>query len=129
MEEKNCVVCGTLFPLTQKKRLTCSRKCGKKKDRNIRIERDKIARKSIKEIPLYNRTQLFEAKNHLATYSTPESQKGREYLIAKAKLIVEYWNKKNELEDRVFKLRDRTRKTTARWQRKKKNDTTTQPVS
>lgn len=122
MEEKNCVVCGALFPLTQKTRLTCSRKCTDKKNKNIRLEKDKFARKSLESVPLYSRVQFAEAKTHLLMYDTPELQKGREHLIAKARIIIEYWNKKNELEQHVFKLRDYSRKTTAKWQRKKKNE-------
>lgn len=47
MEENNCPVCGTSFPLTQKTRLTCSRKCTDKKNKNIKLKLDAIARKAI----------------------------------------------------------------------------------
>lgn len=129
MEERNCVVCGALFPLTQKTRLTCSRKCTDKKNKNIRLEKNKFARKSLESVPLYSRVQFAEAKNNLLMYDTPELQKGREHLISKSLQIIDYWKKKNDMERQVLKLREQSRKTTARWQRKKKNDTPTQPVS
>lgn len=129
MQERNCVVCGALFPLTQKTRMTCSKKCGNKKDRNIRLERDRIARKAILENPLYSKVQLAEAKHNIKIYSDPKLAKGREYVLIKARQIIEYYEKRQKIEDRVLALRERTKKTTQAWYRKKKNDTPIQPVS
>jgi hypothetical protein len=122
MEESNCPVCGTSFPLTHKTRLTCSRKCTDKKNKNIKLKLDAIARKAIVGKPLYTKAQLFEAKHHIKLYDTPALARGREYLLIKAHMIVEYWRKRNDMEFQVERLRHHSRTTTAKWQRKKKNE-------
>ena len=77
------------------------------------------------EPPLYNKTQLAEARHHIKLYDTPDKARGREYVLIRAHQIVEYWEKRNAIEDRVLKLRERARNSTAKTYWSRKNDKTT----
>lgn len=126
MERKDCIVCGMSFPITKYNRLTCSDRCSKKNNMEVRKASDAVARRALLEPPLYSKTQLFEAKLHLQVYDTPDKARGREYVLIKAHQIVEYWEKRNAIEDRVLKLRERARNSTAKIYWSRKNDQTTQ---
>lgn len=132
MEERDCIVCGKPFPLTRLNRQSCSHTCAEKHHTKKRREQDEIAKRSILEPPLYSKTELFEARIHIKTYSTPELAKGREYVIIKAQRIIDYWKTREETENRVFALRKRNSLGLQRYKQKKKemkNVQTTQPVS
>lgn len=124
MERKDCFVCGKSFPVTQKHRITCSRTCIAKHHRKIRKSRDMTARRALLEPPLYNKTQLAEAKHHIKLYDTPEKACGREYVLIRAHQIVDYWRNRDAMEDRVLKLRERARNTTSKTYWKKRNEQT-----
>jgi hypothetical protein len=126
MERKDCIVCGTSFPLTRHHRLTCSDKCSERRYNELRKATDKAARRALLEPPLYNKTQLAEARHHIKLYDTPDKARGREYVLIRAHQIVEYWEKRNAIEDRVLKLRERARNSTSKTYWNRKNDQTKQ---
>lgn len=126
MERKDCIVCGVSFPLTKHNRLMCSYRCYEMRHREIRKAADSMARRALLEPPLYNKTQLAEAKQHIKLYDTPEKARGREYVLIRAHQIVEYWQKRDAMEQRVFSLRERTKTSTLKTYWKKKNEQTTQ---
>ncbi len=122
MERKDCIVCGTSFPFTKHNRLTCSYRCSEIRHRDIRKASDAMARRALLEPPLYTKTQLAEAKHHIKLYDTPDKVRGREYVLIKAHQIVDYWRNRDAMEDRVIKLRERTKTSTAKYYWKKRND-------
>jgi hypothetical protein len=132
MEKANCVWCGNLFPLTIHNRQTCSKVCAHRQHNKISMQNDRQAVKALKELPLYSKTELYEARVLLKTYTTPELTKGREHLLEKAARIVQYWENRERMEIRIIKLRNRSRASNERYRAKKKeikNDTPKQPVS
>lgn len=132
MKEANCVWCGKSFPLTIHNRQTCSKFCAHRQHNKVSMQNDREAMKAINEPPLYNKTELYEARFLLKTYKTPELTKGREYLLEKAARIVQYWENRERMEMRILKLRERSRAANERYLAKKKemkNVQTTQPVS
>jgi len=126
MERRDCIICGMSFPLTRPKRLTCSNRCSDRRYNELRKATDKAARRALLEPPLYNKTQLAEARHHIKLYDTPDKARGREYVLIRAHQIVEYWEKRNAIEDRVLKLRERARNSTAKTYWSRKNDQTKQ---
>lgn len=97
-----------------------------------KMESIQVAKKAILEPPLYSKAQLYEANHHIKLYDTPELARGREYVLIKAHRIVDYWQKREEMENRVFAFKQSCREKTQRHNKKQKelkNDQTTQPVS
>jgi hypothetical protein len=132
MEEANCVWCGKSFPLTIHNRQTCSKFCAHRQHNKVSMQNDRQAINALKQQPLYTKTELYEARVYLSTYTTPELSRGREYLLEKSKRIVEYWKERERMEMRIIKLRNRSRVASERYLAKKKemkNVQTTQPVS
>jgi len=81
-----------------------------------------MARRALLEPPLYTKTQLTEEKYHIKLYDTPDKARGRKYVLIRAHQIVDYWRNRNAMEDRVIKLRERTKTNTAKYYWKKRND-------
>jgi predicted nucleic acid-binding Zn ribbon protein len=126
MERKDCVVCGASFPLTRPHRIMCSKKCQNARSEALESQREAAARRALMEPPLYNKTQLAEARHHIKLYDTPEKARGREYVLSKAKQIVEYWKKRDAMETLILRAKENSRKSTATYKERKKNDQTTQ---
>jgi hypothetical protein len=90
----------------------------------VRKASDAAARRALLEPPLYSKTQLFEAKLHIQVYDTPDKARGREYVLIKAHQIVDYWRKRDAMEDCVLKLRERAKTSTSKTYWSRKNDQT-----
>lgn len=120
MEERNCIVCGKPFPATRPNRQSCSSVCAKKHCDKQLMAKDKMARRAILEPPLYSKTELMEAKHNIKLYDTPALAKGREYVLIKAHRIVDYWRKREEMENRVFAFKQSCREKTLRHKKKQK---------
>lgn len=126
MERKDCIVCGTSFPLTRPHRIMCSKKCRNARSEALESQREAAARRALKEPPLYSKTQFFEAKHHIQLYDTPDKARGREYVLIKAHQIVDYWKNREAMEALILRAKERSRQSTARYEERKKNEQTSQ---
>jgi hypothetical protein len=131
MFTEQCRECGVEFTSSDPRRRHCTKACKTIRDRRrIADRRAQIAETALSQ-PQYTIAELREAKHHISLYGDdPKLARGREFLLIKAHQIVDYFRARQEAEYLFARRRQQGLERTKRYQqRKKKNDTSKQPVS